>query len=41
MWNSCTSVFPNTWAWDSKNEIRQTEKEDKKRGVSMERNKVA
>ena len=23
MWNSCMSVFPNTWCENSKNEIRQ------------------
>ena len=38
MRNSCTSVFPNTSAWE-KQERNKTEK-DKKRWVSMERSKA-
>ena len=26
IWNSCISVVPNTYAWNSKNEIRQKDK---------------
>ena len=37
--NSCTSVFPNTRAWEQQ-ERKETEVEGKKRGVSMERCKA-
>ena len=38
MGNSCTSVFPNTRAWEQleRNKIKETEEELKKRGVSIE-----
>ena len=43
MWNSCTTVFPNTRAWDrtaTKKYDKETDEEGKKRGVSMGRSKA-
>ena len=41
MGNSCTSVFPNTRAWEQQewNKTKKQEEEDKKQGASMERHK--
>ena len=44
MWNSCTIVFPNTYAWEQniKNEKhKETLEEGKKRCVSMKEAKRA
>ena len=42
MGNSCTSVFPNTRAWEQqeRNKTKKTDEDGKKRGVSMERSKA-
>ena len=42
MSDSCTSVLPNTRAWDQQelNKTNETDEEGKKRGVSMERSKA-
>ena len=42
MGNSCISVFPNTLAWEQqeRNKIKETDEEEKKRGVSIERSKA-
>ena len=42
MGNSCTSVFPNTHAWEQqeRNKTKETDEDGKKRGVSMERSKA-
>ena len=41
MWNSCTSVFPNTLAWEQQ-ELNDTETDElgKKKDVSMERSQM-
>ena len=42
MGNSCTSVFPNTLAWEQqeRNKIKETAEEGRKRGVNIERSKA-
>ena len=42
MGNSCTSVFPNTSAWEQqeRNKTKETDEDGKKRGSSMERSKA-
>ena len=39
MWNSYTSVLPNTSAWEHQewNKTKQQDEEDKKRGANVER----
>ena len=42
MWNSCTSVFPNTNAWEQHelNKASKQKEEGKKRDISMEKSKA-